>query len=200
MSRSSVIQGKNETHTTTTIQASSAVWKCHLCSLSLSLSFPIFPGRDDAGFPQHPHTSPLHPCRKMPFSINASFTLLFEAGFPERFLSSAILQKCSSFTPVNSTTLELSGSTPCLLGILTFGVFLFLFFVFFYPFWKAGLVLKINKQKPGNVCLILSNGTQLGNGLPWRFQLIYADDHRDGDDCHVSRKKIRTIMLRQFYH
>ncbi len=158
-----MIQGKNETHTTTTIQASSAVWKCHLCSLSLSLSFPIFPGRDDAAFLSI-RTHRLHPCRKMPFSINASFTLLFEAGFPERFLSSAILQKCSSFTPVNSTTLELSGSTPCLLGILTFGVFSLFFF--FYPFWKAGLVLKINKQKPGNVCLILSNGTQLGNGLP----------------------------------
>lgn len=72
----------------------------------------------------------LHPCRKMPFRINASFTPLFEARFPERFLSSAILQKCSSFTLVNSTTLELSGSSPCLLGILTFGVFSLPFFPF----------------------------------------------------------------------
>lgn len=66
------------------------------------------------------------------------------------------------------------------------------FWVVFFPSRKAGLVLKINKQKAGNVCLFLSNGTQLGNGLPWWFQLIYADDHRDNNDCHVSRKKIQN--------
>ncbi len=104
-------------------------------SLSLSLSHSPFSRAEMMRLSSASAHIALHPCRKMPFSINASFTLLFEAGFPERFLSSAILQKCSSFTPVNSTTLELSGSTPCLLGILTFGVFSLPFF--FLPFLKS---------------------------------------------------------------
>jgi len=59
--------------------------------------------------------------------------LLFEDCFPERFLSSGNLQKCSSFTPVNSTTLKLSGSSPCLLDFDFWGVFS----AFFFPFLKS---------------------------------------------------------------